>query len=55
MKAWWIEKYQNELPLREKMTCFTIILSPPPKKVSELLDFSAQPNFTRTCFCNFKP
>jgi hypothetical protein len=39
MKAWWIEKYQNELPLREKMTCFTIILSPPPKKVSELLDF----------------
>jgi hypothetical protein len=24
--------YQNELPLREKMTCFgTIILSPPPK------------------------
>jgi hypothetical protein len=26
--------YQNELPLREKMTCFLaqLILSPPPKK-----------------------
>jgi uncharacterized protein (DUF1800 family) len=47
--------YQNELPLREKMTCFwhNHFVATSQKK-SELLDFSAQPNFTRTCFGNFK-